>query len=342
MIPSSSSAQAFSDTLPKGRVRASGEPIDIMLEQKYLDCVGYVVSDVRWKGNWEREPVGTCFLIEHTVDGSSGIVHYAVTAKHIVLSIQHGKKRQIRNMFLRLNKTTGGVENHKSGVDRWYCAEDTDLAISRIDLSPEVRFWAYPIWQPEPRMNEQAEVGQRVCMIGLFAPLPGTREVEALVRTGTVARPYAKVDVEICTAAEAEETQVIDGCIVQATAWGGESGSPVFVYDAEFYLESNRLAQFLVDEYGSRTAAVRPEVTPRLLGILASRLVVGDELQLSDTKTTHHREVLVNAGLGVVVPRKKLVDLLQRSDVVADREMVRQEIESGKRPMTRSAIFLGD
>jgi hypothetical protein len=91
--------------------------------------------------------------------------------------------------------------------------------------------------------------------------------------------------------------------LVEARSWGGQSGSPAFVY-------------FLPD----RTGALAPSsgAPIYLLGVVHGHYDIEQPVVLAGSDSESAR-ISVNAGMAVVIPAQDLVDLICREDVIAAR-----------------------
>ena len=192
--------------------------------------VGYVVADVPHEdGNIYREPQGTIFFVGVMLRNHAN-VGYAVTCRHVIEGIA---ARCYANPAIRLNKRTrDGIYDHPVRHYDWTLSPDSDLAVLRIDYIPEADLWFHPI---DDVQHGRVIAGHDIFFAGLFAPIPGDDAVEAVVRSGKIARS-SKATVNLTVNDVTDQTVSADVFIVEAAAWGGESGSPVFIYEQGYEL----------------------------------------------------------------------------------------------------------
>jgi hypothetical protein len=155
---------------------------------------------------------------------------YFVTAKHVLLDSNGHFRPQV---FVRLNKIAGGV-----GLNRLILSGESALPIcthpdTTVDLAvipayPLREIYAYAIIEEEIVITrdkfKQARIteGDDVFFAGLFAPFVGTERNYPVMRFGHVALlseekiPWMN--------------QMLDLYLVECLTYGGNSGSPVFIY----------------------------------------------------------------------------------------------------------------
>jgi hypothetical protein len=269
----------------------------MIVDQSYRDNVGYIVAKGPGDDGCEvSAPIGTVFFLTVQI-GDIG-VYYAVTCAHV---INHMGQDPAPSLHIRVNTRDGAYCEVPSPPAEWKLSKDSDVAIARVKFGRDVKIWAYPIMEHGYYFN-QPSLGQSVFMTGLFIPVPGEKCVEALVRSGTVAREIAEVPVIVNTSTK--ETKTVKACLIQATAWGGESGSPVFVYEPEAHIADG----WGDTAYVSSSARVEVRINPTLIGLLHGHFPIPEE----DTNP--------NSGIAVVIPRQKIVELLCCDELTEERQ----------------------
>lgn len=147
-------------------------------------------------------------------------------------------------------------------------------------------------------------VGDEISITGLFAYHQGQRRNAPIVRIGNIA---ALPDEQVKTRFGPYSAS-IDAYLIEARSIGGLSGSPVFVH--------------LPPLDGRR----RPESKPAyLLGLMHGHW----DVNLSSTDavmTDSLRSDAVNVGIGIVVPAKKILELINGPELMAKRNQPPQSI----------------
>lgn len=290
--------------------RLIGEPIDLIVQGHFRENVGYIVEETR---HGDREAVGTVFFVH--VHMAHGLVfNYAVTCGHVVSGVSN-------RQFIRINKTAGGYEDLPIHFNQWTLNPVSDVAVVRVSADKSFRRWSYPMRFYRPGDAPVLSIGQDVFMAGLFASHPGQTSVEALVRSGKIALTLTQVSVEVNSRTKDRRTVVAH--LVQALAWGGESGSPVFAYNPVHKLPTDAISRSLGEtlEYGSPLTmeiSVEERVEPHLVGMLHG----------------HFRDMSegVNAGIAIMIPYSKIVETLmdpvltlERNAAVLQKEQEKQQ-----------------
>jgi hypothetical protein len=163
--------------------------------------------------------------------------------------------------------------------------------------------------------------GHDVFFIGMFSELPGQERVEAIARFGKVALPKTKIRITVIP--DSGSLVEVDACLVESRSWGGESGSPVFLYE-EHYLK-----QDFFDDVGLSDVQKSPvrasQVWPPLLGILHGHYEIprGVKIGIEDTGA----DVSVNSGIAVVIPAHEIYATLMDERLVKDREELKDRLE---------------
>jgi len=270
--------------------------IEMRIGRLYHRFVGYLMELV-WDpatSTYFSDPVGTVFFVEYGLDDGRGVVRYAITCRHVIEGL-------IRNNcdhgFLRVNDPHGQGLDFPTNPREWVLSERADVAAIRFDLPAEETYWAYPIERtPEGIMDAQT-----VFFIGMFALVPGATSVQAIVRTGTIARHSSSIP--LCFQADPKESIESIVHLIEMRSWGGESGSPVFVYDErspedQYYTDPGYLG--------------RHQARPHLLGMLHGQLEVEKTVSQGGQPIGTSR---ANSWIGVVIPIGDIQTLLREADV---------------------------
>ena len=243
----------------------------MLVDEQYQRNVGYVVADYLDESTGISSPwrIGTFFIVEQRVGRHNdlGVVQYAVTCRHILEEVRDD--HHYGAISLRINNRHLRAEDFPCDIDTWVLSDTTDLPVALIDLPPKFLYWPYPM--ARPLSVQRILPGHPVFIIGLFSLLPGFGSVDAVVRHGTIARFSQRVPIRINPHSDA--TTDVRAYLIESMSWGGESGSPVFVYDEHMrgsnpgalYETSGGLYEIESLQKNDITAS---EVSPWLLGVL--------------------------------------------------------------------------
>jgi hypothetical protein len=166
----------------------------------------------------------------------------------------------------------------------------------------------------------QIGIGDEIFATGLFTPAPGKSRNEPIVRHGNIAMmPQEQIQTELGYA---------DVYLVEARSIGGLSGCPVFVRPTV------RLPQPTADCHTKNVFAVGHGAT--LLGLMHGHWDI-KESDLNKVFISHDRKHGVNLGIGVVVPAHKILETLNRPELVAMRDEIVADYNLKSVPGTDSA-----
>jgi hypothetical protein len=204
--------------------------------------------------------------------------------------------------------------------------EAKDVAVSRVDFPPKISIWAYPMETIRPVCLLP---GHEVFFVGLFALLPGFQSVQAIVRSGRVARPSVKS--QIISDPAKPPVQDVGVHLVELRSWGGESGSPVFVYEEHVSMPNADFGAYSALPLIARADLRASYVQPRLLGMLHGHFQIpgqasgGVDIQGQD----------VNSGIAVVLPFEDIAETLSLDELSAERSEI---LEERRKHATRTPV----
>lgn len=262
-----------------------------------------------------NEPVSTVFFVLMKWD----MAVYAVTTRHSIFD---------SDVQIRLNLKRGGKEDKPILKGDWFCDPSSDVAVvplefmwkgefEKFDIElidhTELRSYAdhyYPMNQfpadhPSPLRYGS---GDEVFSIGLFDHHSGSDHAATPVaRFGHIALVPA-IGEKITAEIEPDIYQEIEAFLVEIASWGGQSGSPVFLRPTKVYEE--------------RTSSRPSWEVSHCIGIIQG-FYPGEQ----DVKINGHDATLspLNMGIALVIPAKKITELLHRPDVKAQREQSKLE-----------------
>jgi hypothetical protein len=266
-------------------------------------CVVFVgIERSRKGGQHERVLGGTAFFVAVPSERFPDTYYeYIVTAKHVVAAI--GEKP----FFLRINTPNGGSTDIQSGTEfRWWFhptdAQRVDVAVMRWTLPedafdyasiPTCMFLTEDIIQAGNPYGKADPIGtgDEMFFIGLFTHVQRLKRNLPIVRIGNIAmmpaEPIPFGD------------QAIEAYLIEARSIGGLSGSPAFVRET------------VISGIGGFY----------LLGLMQGHWDLPAEYKnyLPFAEDVTGQSASVNMGIAVVVPVKKILEVLYQSALVEQR-----------------------
>jgi len=233
--------------------------------------------------------IGTAFAVSVP---SSNVDHqfiYLVTAKHVA------ERLADRPFLVRANTLEGSSMLLSGEGARWY-THPTD---SSVDVA--VASWM-PLKELDTRTiptsmflndtvikEKNIGVGDEVFITGLFAHLSGSKKNLPIVRMGNLAMmPSEPVHTRLGD---------IEAYLIEARSIGGLSGSPVFV---------------IVSLFGPAY----------LLGLMHGHWDIAPDLKNDAVLMDDDTLGKVNMGIAIVIPAKKILEVLQQPELIEMRRKV--------------------
>lgn len=225
---------------------------------------------------------GTAFFVSVPSESIKGVYHvYLVTAKHVA------KKLEGQTFMIRINTQDG-----KSALvigertQRWYYATDKSVDVALISYLPpkqfDYRHIPTTLFLPDEEIrSKRIDVGDEVFVTGLFAHLTGAARNLPIVRTGNIAM---MPDEPVPT----KELGDIEAYLIEARSIGGLSGSPAFV------------------RQGNKTY---------LLGLMHGHWDIPPQSKNDAMRGDEDTYGQVNLGIAIVVPAKKILEVLNQSEL---------------------------
>ena len=168
-------------------------------------------------------------------------------------------------------------------------------------------------------------IGDEVFATGLFTPAPGTARNVPILRHGNIAMmPEEQIQTE---------SGFADVYLVESRSIGGLSGSPVFVrptINARVFNESGGKTDFVVAGHGMT-----------LLGLIHGHWDI-KESDLNKAFFSNDPKRGVNLGIGIVVPAIKILETLNRHELVTLREQDERLFEQSNIPTADSKRHVED
>jgi len=268
----------------------------MVLDKAIRRCVAYLVVDSSNPDTMkaQRRPVGTVFFVSIPLigDPEKGQA-FAVTARHLI-----DLGRASGALYLRVNSPSGAYVDQRMSPDEWVTHPTNDVAICRVEFEMTEHLGIPVGWLADEEFVAKAEigVGDELFFVGLFTVHPGQRRNEPVVRFGRIARmPEEPVPVKLGHGVSGQ----IETYLAEVRSWGGHSGSPVFVA-----AESSRVIPQVV--MGGHEIS--------LLGLLQGHFDIKEDVEFQGDILGSGR-VPVNAGIGIVVPAKAVLEGLRRNNM---------------------------
>ena len=288
----------------------------------YLNCVGFVGEVThRDSAGISGDLCATGFFVSVPCESPRlrGIQSvYFVTAKHVASDLKG------RELYFLVNKIGGGVTPFTTVFgNHWYLHptdKTADVAVIQVGLQSDADIRTVFIANfatPDKIEEMNLGIGDEVFTVGLFTLAAGTSRNKPIVRHGNIAMmPAEQIQTELGYA---------DVYLIEARSIGGLSGSPVFVRPTLHVplKDNNGMAQhgFCVGHGGT------------LLGLMHGHWDI-EESQINSPKLVHNHKRGVNIGFGIVVPAIKIMETINRPELVKRRwELERAELDK----MTPSA-----
>jgi len=259
---------------------------------EYLKCVGFISHPHPEKLRY----VGTVFVVAT----DDGMLHL-VTAKHVAETFDPG------TFVVAMNAKDGAPRFAQSGDDiRWFYhpteEKSVDVAVCPFAVPDVSLFDARSI--PEKTFASDAVIaeygiglGDELIVVGLFTRYFGTSKIIPIVRTGNIAMmPTDKVPVK--------DFGEIDAYLAESRSIGGLSGSPVFVRS------TLNLPTVTKDGAPAVISGLGPT---HFLGLMHGHW----ELPLGFS--TFEQAEAVNMGVSIVIPAKKVLEVLYHPELVKKR-----------------------
>jgi hypothetical protein len=289
------------------------EDADMRVPEVLRQCVVFIgVSDVTPGGQPTLSFRGTAFFV--TVSSESRVdqgFYYLVTAKHVA------RRLRGREIIVRANTKDGRSQTISSGgpMGWWHhpADESVDVAVTPFGLSTETFEYKHiptdMFLSDEGIRDKKIGTGDEVFIVGLFTSLSGKARNLPIVRMGNIAMmPSERVPIK--------DYGTIEAYLIEARSIGGISGSPVFVQET-----------------------TRGGVgTIYLLGLMYGHWDVPPAIK--NDAITVEEELLkgVNMGIAIVIPAKKILEVLMQPGLVAIRRKADEEALAQHLP-TEDAIL---
>jgi hypothetical protein len=266
----------------------------------------------------ERHLAGSGFWVTrpdpHDVEHTHRLAYF-VTAAHVIDKVKQSSADQ--RVWLRANTRDGGQTWYETPEICWkhHPTDSTvDLAVLKIGIHETLDHVAWPLefsvikdsLDTAETGDRRVELGDELCIAGLFYPHKGEKRNIPLVRIGNVSalrnEPVSNKD-----------GVPMDVYLVEAHSMGGLSGSPVFVDIAT-------AKRALPPSSGYMAGAYLPTSLLRfkLFGLIHGHF--GNDAELDEIADDGKRKLPINLGIAMVIPAEKISEVLAQFDKEEEKE----------------------
>jgi hypothetical protein len=272
------------------------------IDEQVRRCTSFLVLRKEVEEGLEIYPVGTVFCVCEKI-AQDRWINYAVTARHVIDgSRPHGP------LGIRCVTPDGGrTKFYALSQDRWWVHPTSDVAVAPLTIPlAEYGIKVLPMdllatgdWIREHDVGP----GDHVVTPGLFSQYVGVSRDEPVLRFGRIALvPSQPLRIP---AQGPHPSMELDAVLAELASWGGQSGSPVFVY-------------FGADRDLFRERLVHTQVpSPKLLGLLQGHYLVSQRVD-----EIPGGRIPMNSGIAIVVPASKILEVLGMDPAKEYREWV--------------------
>lgn len=230
---------------------------------------------------------------------------YCVTAWHVIQKVKEGAKDG--RVWLRVNTENEGQKWIDTPQQCWHSHptdSTVDLAISKIGIDEKFDHMAWPLeglvlndsLDIATTGDRKVELGDELCITGLFHPHKGERRNIPIVRIGNVAALRSEPVLN-------RDNVLMDLYLVESRSIGGLSGSPVFI---DIITAKN----VSPPSHGFLSGAYRHDSPTRfkLFGIIHGHF--GSDVEPDAIADDGKTKVSINLGIAMVIPAEKINEML--------------------------------
>jgi hypothetical protein len=269
---------------------------------------------------------GTGFLVgyldvrlkQQPGDTSPKLFRYIVTNRHVIQpGVEHGKPCKVIGSTILLNHKPDATHtsryaeaNRTDHILRWITPSDPSVDLATASIGFDETLYDHLIVPTslfvtdDEVTNHTVVEGDPVLFAGLFTQtFDQVHTLEPIIRVGSVALiPEGSLP----TPLEGRQAHVY---LTEAHAFGGNSGSPVFVDPTKFQ-------------------GIISGPTYKLLGVISGEVTENSDLTLNVVSTLSGN-VAANSGVSIVVPASELMKLFDDQTLRDDREKVILNLSQG-------------
>ena len=293
----------FSNIIPqKRRIFHAGAIPNMLVNNQFLKCVCFLCIDKQnEERKMERTPAATSFLVSVPIGDDIEQI-CAVTARHVI------DRSRAYPLYLRLRLTDGNVEDILVPQDNWTCHPITDVAVIPVDIpdNADVKYIPLEMLITDGNIADGGVgLGDDIVFVGLFTEYSGSKHDRPIIRFGNISLMHEEMPLTLTPGCDPIQT---DAYLVEARSWGGESGSPAFVY----YAVDREPGIITVGGFDGKQFA--------LLGLTHGHWEMGQDVLAPDGNIIGSGKVSVNSGIAAIIPAQKIIDTLMKEELEEDRK----------------------
>jgi hypothetical protein len=280
------------------------------------------------------QPIGTAFFLKVPTGGTTWAI-YATTARHCIEGYEE--------TTIEFTDSSGRYRTIPIKFKQWFRSETTDVACCRVTWDdPMVRSLNIDEHLVTVHDTGQWSCGHEVYIVGLFVKHPrftvGERDevwkIEPIVRFGRIALPLTQVSVCLVPGnrgTPCKKEVSTPARLIESISFAGESGAPVFVYEAH----TKSRARELYDTGQPHRSEVRDnEIPNRLLGLISSTWEIESKI-LSPKRHKNVGSVGLNSGIAVVIRAEDIREFLMTDEkILKDREKLPRSANTPPTPLS--------
>jgi len=300
--------------LKPARYYVAEEEESMFIPAEMLKCVAFLYG----KQNNQLKPAGTVFFVALSMPEVEAHAPYAITARHVIESIDKNGQDDI--VYMRLNRTEGGTELIRTKVKHWVFHPDPKVDVAVLGFNPcqkefDAQVFSSQSFATDEALKDESPIGpgHDVFITGLFEAHVGNARNIPIVRIGNIA----------ALAGEPIKTKRGDviAHLIEARSINGLSGSPVFVSLGHVRKVHGRLG------FDTGGAGIY-----YLFGLIHGHYDEHLRKGLLDER--------INMGIALVVPVQQIIEALNQPRVADRRNAMREEIMAKRNLPTEDASLL--
>lgn len=248
-------------------------------------------------------PMATAFFIGESLSEDRAI-KYIVTARHVI-----DQARRHGSLWMRCISPDGKRKAmYEFPVDDWWVHPTTDVAVAPLSIALEefgLRWLPLDLFATEDWLREHdVGIGDHIVASGLFSQYPGKSRDEPMMRFGRISL-IPKEPLRI-RSNEPLPSMEFDAILAELAAWGGQSGSPAFVY-------------FSIDRQLFAGAQIELKIpSTRLLGLVHGHYVIPERIDVA-SNDPDEPYIRHNSGIAIIISAFKILEVLAMEDATEHR-----------------------
>ena len=283
----------------------------VRVPDQVLKCVAFIgeVTHRDAQGEVFGDLLATGFFVSVRSSHFPELWHvYFVTAKHVADDLKD------RELYILVNSKSGPPIRLTNFRPYWFFHPTDDKAdVALLEVAEQVNtdhmavLMKDFVTQDDVVSREWVDVGDEVFVTGLFTLAPGQQRNMPIVRTGNVAMiPTEKIQTELGFS---------DVYLVEGRSIGGLSGSPVFV---------RRTETFNIQLPDERITEVNCPGPFKLFGLMQGHWLI--DPSEANKPSIRHIQKGVNAGIAIVTPAVKILEILNQPAMMKIRELADEDL----------------